>query len=68
LAVKEELVSTEEGGARPIDEFRHVFLGIDKRIVVLDQVRAELGLALKPCLKTLFRGAFGRSGFSIVVA
>ena len=67
-AIDEKLVATEEGGARPIDEVRHVFLGEDQRIVAGLQIVEKRVLALAPSLEAFVFSRFGRSGLSMVVA
>ena len=42
VGLDEQLFAAEERDAGPIDEFRHVFLGVNQGIVVLDQLGLEL--------------------------
>jgi hypothetical protein len=50
LVANEELLSAEEGDARPIDELSEIFLGVDQRIVVLAQIFVKLRATREPSL------------------
>ena len=55
--VDQHLFTVEEGGSRPIDELGEMLLGIDKGIVVADQVGSELLPPPQPILFALIAKA-----------
>ena len=56
-AVNQQVFAVEEGDAGPIDEIGKVFLGVDERIVLADQVGPELLPPPQPDLFAFIRKA-----------